>query len=64
MSKVATALATVPQPCRILGTVLRPFCLGHHLIFKRLNLPFAGNHEADAGEEDILIGIAVCAGRY
>jgi hypothetical protein len=60
MSRVATATATVPQPCRVLGTVLRPFCLGHHLLFKRLGLPFAGSHEADAGQDDILIGIAVC----
>lgn len=64
MGRVATALATVPQPCRILGTVLRPFCLGHHLLFKRVGLPFAGNSEADAGPDDILIGIAICGGSY
>ena len=51
----------MPQPWQILGTAMQPFSLGHHLLFKRLNLPFAGNHDADAGIEDILLAIAVCA---
>lgn len=48
----------------MLGTVLRPFCLGHHILLKRLGLPFAGNALADAGWEDILAGIAVCAMKH
>lgn len=62
MSKFATAAATVPEPCRIFGTMLRPFCLGHHLLFKRLGLPFAGNPLADCGGDDIMQGIAICGG--
>lgn len=63
-SRVATALATVPQPCRVLGTSLRPFCLGHHLLFRRLGLPFAMDEKAEAEPDEILIGIAICAGSY
>src|ERR1700728_1431852 len=61
-SRYAQAAATLPEPCRVFGTMLRPFCLGHHLLFRRLGLPFAGSPLADAGSEDILVGIAICAG--
>jgi len=46
----------------VFGTMLRPFCLGHHLLFKRLGLPFAGNADADAGDDDYMLGVAICAG--
>jgi hypothetical protein len=62
--RFAQASATVPEPCHVLGTSLRPFCLGHHLLFKRLKLPFCGNPLASACDEDVLIGIAICAQRY
>ena len=60
MDKFATSAATVPEPCSILGTALRPFCLGHHLLLKRLELPFAGIAMADASWEEIQVGIAIC----
>jgi len=62
--RFADAKDIVPPPRVIAGTELRPFCLGHHLLFKALGLPFAGNHEADAGPEDIFVGIAVCGLSY
>jgi hypothetical protein len=64
MSRFATSAATVPEPCAVLGTSLRPFCLGHHLIFKRLGLPFCGNSLTDASDDDLLIGIAICGQSY
>lgn len=60
-ARVASAAATVPQPWQILGTPLRPFSLGHHLLLRKMGLPFAGNSEADCGPEDVLLGVAVCA---
>ena len=60
----ATALATVPQPFLVLGTPLRPFCLGHHLLFRRLQLPFADAPEAEATDEEILVGVAICSADY
>ena len=60
MDKFATAAATVPEPCSILGTALRPFSLGHHLLFKRLELPFCGQPMAAADWPQIQIGIAIC----
>jgi hypothetical protein len=50
----------MPPPRTVAGVVLRPFCLGHHLHFKALGLPFAGNADADCGREDLIAGIAVC----
>lgn len=45
------------------GTALRPFCLGHHLLFKRLDLPFddKGNPTPECKREDIMIAVAICA---
>lgn len=63
MRRYANIAEIVPQPTRIAGTWLRPFCLGHHLLFKRLELPFAGDAVAEASLEDIITGITVCAGR-
>jgi hypothetical protein len=62
--RIATAADTVPEPWMVAGKVLQPFCLGHHLLMKRLGLPFAGNAMADAGREDVILGVALCAEDY
>jgi len=64
MTAFAQATDTVPEPCFILGTSLRPFCLGHHLLLKKLDLPFAGRPRASAGFDQIQIGIVICGQRY
>lgn len=58
----ATAIDTVPKPFVVLGTPLRPFCLGHHLLFKRLDLPFCDNPDSDASADQFVRAIAICAG--
>lgn len=60
MDKFATSAATVPEPCSVLGTSLRPFCLGHHLLLKRLELPFCGEPLNPAAWDQIQVGIAIC----
>lgn len=60
--RFADIAETVPQPTRIAGTWLRPFCLGHHMLFKRMELPFAGNAMAEVSIEDVITGVMVCAG--
>ena len=62
MKRFASIIETVPVPCRIFGTALRPFCLGHHLLFTRLGLPFADNPAADSTTEQLMQAIAICAG--
>ncbi len=62
MTRFATAADIVPEPCAVAGVVLRPFCLGHHLLFLRLGLPFAGGIDVDYGFEETLLGIAICGG--
>lgn len=58
----ATAIETVPEPWTVAGTPLKPFSLGHHLLLKRLGLPFADAPFADADSAEFVAGIAVCAG--
>lgn len=65
MKRFATIVETVPTPCQVLGTVLRPFSLGHHFLFVRLGLPYADNPDADA--EDVMQffqAVFVCANTY
>lgn len=64
MRRHADAVETVPEPRIIAGVVMRPFCLGHHLLLRAFGLPFAGSPEADAGPDDVFIGIAVCGMSY
>lgn len=54
----------VPEPCVVSGACLRPFSLGHHLLFKRLDLSFAG--DSDGGDElsELQVGMMVCALPY
>jgi hypothetical protein len=58
----ANASATVPEPCQVLGTPLKPFCLGHHLLLSRLGSPLADNPLARVDRESLILAIAVCAG--
>lgn len=54
MPASAYPAAMAPQPCRVLGRELRPFCLGHHLLASRLGL--------DWGQEsDFLLGALLCS---
>lgn len=63
MARVANISDTVPEPCRVAGTWLKPFCLGHHLLFTRLGFPFADKPMAAASIPDhILPAILICAG--
>lgn len=61
MKRFASIIETVPQPCRIFGTALRPFCLGHHLLFTRLGLPFADNPDAEGTTEQFMQAVTICA---
>lgn len=42
---------------------LRPFCLGHHLLFKRLALPFTEAPIAASGIDNIMVGALICSGQ-
>ena len=64
MKRFADARETVPAPQVIACVEMKPFCLGHHLLFKLLNLPFAGNADADFGANDLVLGIAICGNSY
>lgn len=62
--RYVTPTDCVPEPRFIAGTQMRPFCLGHHLLFRRLGLPFAGSPDADCAPADVLVGVLVCAQSY
>jgi hypothetical protein len=53
--------AAVPEPFQILGTELRPYALGHHLILERFENGFlSGNGSVD----DLIFGVIVCSQTY
>lgn len=64
MSRYAQAAATVPEPCFVLGTPLRPFCLGFHLLFKRQGNPFCGSPSATVTDEEFIVAVALCGQTY
>jgi hypothetical protein len=64
MNRFASIIETVPQPCRIFGTALRPFSLGHHLLFLRLKLPYANRPAAQPHQTQLLQAVFVCAHDY
>lgn len=43
---------------------MRPFCLGHHLLLSRLNMPYADCPDANCGHDEIVIGIVLCSMTY
>lgn len=61
MSRVATPKDLVNEPCRVLGTMLRPFSLGHHLLFTKLGLGFAGNPYYDSDPPQLAMAVFLCA---
>lgn len=64
MSRTATAADLVPDAHRVLGTMLRPFSLGHHLLLKRLRSPYASHAEATGDPADLALAVFVCAAPY
>lgn len=58
-SKFANAVDCVPEPCAVLGTQLQPFCLGHHLLFGRMEVdPYS------LATDDFLMAVFICAYSY
>lgn len=64
MRRTATANDLIPEPHRVLGTQLRPFCLGHHLLLRRLHSPFVSDPTANAGPEELALAVFLCAAPY
>lgn len=61
MSRYATPRELTPEAHCVLGTMLRPFSLGHHLLFARIGSPFEGKPDADASPEDLALAVFICA---
>ncbi len=64
MERFASIIETVPVPCRVVGTALRPFCLGHHLLLTRLGSAYADNPNAKTTTHELLRAIFICAHSY
>lgn len=62
--RFANATECVPVPAQVAGLRLRPFCLGHHLLFRRLALPFAVGPDAKASQDELLLAVAICSRSY
>lgn len=64
MSRTATPRDLIPEAHHVLGTMLRPFSLGHHLLFARIGSPFEGDPAADATQDNLAVAVFVCAAPY
>lgn len=64
MSRYATPRDLIPEAHCVLGTMLRPFSLGHHLLFARTSSPFEGNEAVVAPPEDLALAVFICAAPY
>jgi hypothetical protein len=65
MTKYADISGTIPQPFRVGGVLLMPFCLGHHYNFRAAGLPFSDETLDDKFQpEDVVVGIALCGLSY
>lgn len=64
MSRTATPRDLIPETHCVLGTLLRPFSLGHHLLFDCIASPFLGAPTAAVSPEDLAIAVFICGAPY
>ena len=66
MSRTATPRDLVPEAHCVLGTMLRPFSLGHHLLLNRVSSPFCGDSDGEivAKPEALALAVFICASPY
>lgn len=64
MSRVATPCDLISEPHCVLGTMLRPFSLGHHLLLARIGSPFEANAAVYAPPEQLALAVFICATSY
>lgn len=57
--------ASIPDPYRILGVRLRPFCLGAYFLMQRFDVAFASDDvDRIGGIPDLLLSLAICSRTY
>lgn len=59
--------AAVPEPFTILGKALKPFSLGHEILFQRFGNRFSIENDITSNPaqiDDLLLGVYICARRY
>ena len=56
--------AATPRPFTVLAKKLKPFCLGHELLFQRFGNRFSIESKEEPRIEDLLTGVFVCAEPY
>jgi hypothetical protein len=56
--------AAHPEPFRILGKDLKPFCMGHELLLQRFKNRFSIESEDQPDESDLIIAVYICSHQY
>ena len=64
MSRTATPRDLIPEAHCVLGTMVRPFSLGHHLLLTRIQSPFAGDWDVVCQPEQLALAVFLCAAPY
>ncbi len=62
MSRYATPKDLVPDAHCVLGTMLRPFCLGHRLLLEKIESPYLLGEEGEGN--DLAVAVFICAQTY
>jgi hypothetical protein len=58
------AAAMFPDPVRILGVRLRPYCIGHALLLQRIGSPYVaedGGRRTESGLGDLFMALWICS---
>jgi hypothetical protein len=62
MSRYATPADLIPQAHCVLGTMLRPFSLGHRLLLRKVKSPLL--YSTEASDDDLALAVFICASRF
>lgn len=64
MSRTATPKDLIPDAHCVLGTMLRPFSLGHHLLLAKVESPFTSRPTAEGLPDELALAVFICARPY
>ena len=56
--------AAIPEPFTILGRNLKPFSLGHELLFQRFGVNFSVESKDAPRYEDLILGVLLCSQEF
>lgn len=56
--------AATPEPFRVMGRKMQPFCIGHQILLERFESPYAVGSSNDKTWDEFLFAVWVCSHTY